>query len=369
MNEPLRPSDFLNRKKLERYLQDEADGERLQVSRPSEPTKRFFSAYELGLMSFPDLKQVVPGILVEGLTILAGPPKLGKSYAAMDMAIAVATGGTAFGSIRCKQGDVLYLALEDGKRRIQARLRQMLPLEPDLPDRLTFATDVPMIGDGLEAVIEAWVESVPEPTLIVIDTWRCVKPEPTGKGSAYDEDARAIEPLHAMTKRLPGLAISLIHHTRKMEADDAFATISGTYGLTGVADTLMVLARHGEGHKLCVRGRDIEDAEKALQRDRHTGAWRMTGDAREIAKTSERQELLDELREAGKPLSPTQLAAATGKKRDNIQHLLKRLLGEGKVKKEGYGKWTLSDPCHSVHSAHSSDAHGWSDEPDSERSE
>lgn len=309
------------------------------------PPHRFFTAFELGNMQFPDLLSIVPGVMVEGLTILAAPPKAGKSYLAMDIAIAVAMGGKTLGAIPCQQGDVLYLALEDGQRRLQARLRQMLPFAPDLPERLTLATAAPILGDGLEAIIEDWIASVKKPTLIWIDTWRTVKPEPTGRGSAYDDDSRAIEPLHALTKAYSGLGVGLIHHTRKMEADDAFATISGTYGLTGVADTLMVLARHGDGHKLCVRGRDIEDAEKALQRDRHTGGWRMTGDAREIAKTSERQQVLDMLAEAdGEVLRTSQIARAIRKKDDTTNRLLKGLLAEGKVKKEGYGKWSLSDP-------------------------
>lgn len=321
-------------------------GAKAEIIRPAAKS-RFFTAFELGRMEFPELQEIVPGVLVEGLGIVAGPPKMGKSYAATDMAIAVGIGGKAFGAIQCEQGDVLYLALEDGQRRLQSRLRQMLPYADDLPERITFATSVPQIGDGLEAIIEGWIASVERPRLIVIDTWRCVKPEATGRGSAYDEDARAIQPLHEMTKAHPGLCILIVHHTRKMESDDTFATISGTYGLTGVADTLLVLARHGEGHKLCIRGRDIEDAEKALQRDRLTGGWKMTGDARELAKTSERQEIVDLLDEAAaddKPLSLAQIASALGKPKSTLGTLLKRLEGEGLVEKAGYGKYRRADP-------------------------
>jgi hypothetical protein len=314
---------------------------------------RLFTAFDLGLMQFPDLQEIVPGVLVEGLSILAGAPKLGKSFAAMDIAIAVATGGKAFGSIGCEQGDVLYLALEDGKRRLKTRLQQMLPFEPELPRRLTFATEVPQIGEGLDSVIEEWIASAEKPRLIWIDTWRCVKPEGNGKGSAYDEDVRAIQPLHTLTKRYPGLCVGLIHHTRKAEADDIFATVSGTYGLTGVADTLLVLAKHGEGHKLCVRGRDIEDAEKSLKRNQITGAWTISGDARELAKTSERQQILDLLVEAeGEVLRTSQIAKAIGKKDDTTTRLLKGLLVEGLVEKAGFGKWRAQS-AHSNQSNHS----------------
>lgn len=183
-----------------------------------------------------------------------------------------------------------------------------------------------------------------------IDTWRCVKPPAVGRGSAYDDDARAIHPLHLLAMRNPGLCILLIHHTRKMVADDPFATISGTYGLTGVADTLLVLARHGEGHKLCVQGRDLDNAEKALQRDCQTGGWRMTGEAQQFAKTLQRQQVLDVLAQADCAVLRTgQIASAIGKNPDTTNRLLTSLMSEGKVKKEGYGEWSLEN-SHSNHS-------------------
>ncbi len=148
-----------------------------------------------------------------------------------------------------------------------------------------------------------------------------------------------------LAKATPGLCILVVHHTRKAEADDAFDTISGTFGLTGVADTLLVFGKHGEGAKLEAQGRDLESFEKAFRRDPITGGWLLTGDAPNMAKTSERQAILDELGEAeGKPLSTSQIAKALGKSQANASHLLKRLLGEGQVVKAGYGKWKLPDP-------------------------
>lgn len=311
----------------------------------------FFTAADLDTIDFPELQYVVPGILPEGLAILAGKPKFGKSYLCMGLAVAAATGGKALHAIDCEAGDVLYLAFEDGPRRLKDRMRQMLPYS-DKPHRITFCTKAKRVGDGLEEMIEKWIGSVPNPRLVIIDTWRTVKLASNGRGSAYDEDATGLNPLHQLTKDHPGLAMLVVHHTRKLDADDPFDTISGTHGLTGVADTLMVAGNHGEGAKLSGQGRDIEGYEKALVRDKLTGGWKLNGDARELAKTSERQEILNVLNEAeGEPVSLAAVALEVGKTKSNVFHLLKRMIGEGLVRKQGHGKY-VSIP-HSTHSTHS----------------
>ena len=91
----------------------------------SAPVSSGITARELMAKTFPPIKFVVPGYVVEGLTIFAGAPKLGKSWAVLDWALAVASGGYAFGSILCQQGDVKYCALEDNHRRLQSRMKQM----------------------------------------------------------------------------------------------------------------------------------------------------------------------------------------------------------------------------------------------------
>jgi AAA domain len=103
-------------------------------------------------MAFPEINFVINKYLVEGLTILAGKPKLGKSWWAYDAAIAVATGGLAMGKIKCEQGDVLYLCLEDNLRRVQRRIGTLCPLAKKRGislARLKVRTEAPRIDDGL----------------------------------------------------------------------------------------------------------------------------------------------------------------------------------------------------------------------------
>lgn len=310
---------------------------------PSALTWGTLRADVLAATAFPPLQWSVPRLLPEGLTLFAGKPKFGKSYAVLDMALAVASGGKALGVVQCDPADVLYCAFEDSGRRLRDRLVKMHPYGATVPKRLMIETEAVRIGAGLVERLSGWLDAHPEGRQIWLDTWRTIKPEGTGRKSQYDEDAAAIAPLHRLALSRPGLAIGIVHHTRKMEADDPFDAISGTHGLTGVPDTIIVLARDGEGAKMEAQGRDLEPYAKALKRDQMTGGWKIVGDVREMAKTGERQAVLDVLMEAdGQVLTAGMIAKGVGKKGDVVSHLLKGLFAEGLVLKPAYGKYTIN---------------------------
>ena len=313
--------------------------------KPAAPVRKFGSlnAVELDAMDFVPLAYVVPSILPEGLALLAGKPKFGKSFMAMGLSIAVASGGKALGSIQCEARNVLYCALEDSNRSLKSRLHKMLPYGDDLPVRLHFETVAPRMDDGLIAKLEQWLDDHPGPALITLDVWRAIKPLATGRGSAYDEDSIGAAPLLELTKRRPGVCILILHHTRKMEAEDPFDTISGTNGLTGVPDTLMVLAKHGEVAKLSARGREFEEYEKALNRDRSTGGWTMIGEASLIGKTSERQAIIDTLRLADEPMTAQEVSDLIDEPYANVRKRLARMARAGEIGKASRGRYVY--PC------------------------
>ncbi len=303
-------------------------------------------------MQFAPLRHVVPCYVVEGLTVFAGAPKLGKSWLALDWAHSVSAGALAFGSLACEQGDVLYLALEDNPRRLQGRLRHMRVNNPS--ERLTFHTEWPdMDGDCLGR-LQAWIDSVSRPRLVIIDVFAKVRGINSGRETQYEADYK----FAAMLQRLAidtGLAIVLVHHTRKQEADDPFDAVSGTRGLTGAADSVLVLTRDVASQRTVLygRGRDLEEVETALEFDRDTGRWSILGEAGEIAKTHERRAITELLGRAVEPMSPSEIADALGKTRSNVSHLLARLMQETLVQKHAKGRYSLVTPIHSVHSVHS----------------
>jgi hypothetical protein len=317
---------------------------------PNRPRLSLVTAQDLGRVEFPDIAYVVPGLVAEGLTILAGKPKGGKSWWCLDIAVAVATGGVALGSIPTDPGDALYLALEDNPRRLQRRLRQLLGTG-DLPARLSFATDCPPLDRGGLAAIEGWAQEAVKPRLIIVDVFAKVRPDRRKDDGLYEADYRAVAPLKELADRL-GLAVIIVHHTSKRtEAADPFDTISGTTGLTGAADTVLILSATPDGPKVYGRGRDIEELEKAMRFDRTSGRWLLLGDASEVVRSNEQKAVLDILDKATEPMSPAVVAEMLGKKVNTINVLLRRMAERGDVVKEARGRyrhrnrWENADPC------------------------
>lgn len=320
----------------------------------AKPSPFGVDAGKLQNMVFPAIRFTVPGLLPEGLTILAGKPKLGKSWLTLGLAVSVATGGIALGSIPVDQGDVLYLGLEDGFRRLQGRLQKILPYSK-WPDRLTLGTECSAIGGGCVEALEGWIGSAANPRLIVIDTLARIRPASKASESLYANDYAAIQPLQELAGR-HNISIIVVHHTRKSEADDPFDTISGSLGLTGSADNLWVLAKQGEITRLIGRGRDLEDFDKAVKFLPVAGAWEIIGDAGSMARTQERQTVLDAIREAGEPIGARDIAAETGGREGNIRRLLPKLVKEGLIEKVSYGKYTV--PGNTGNTGNTSDESG-----------
>ncbi len=106
------------------------------------------SAQALRRKEFAPIRYVVPGYIAEGCTLLAGRPKLGKSWLVLEMGLAVAMGEACLGGIVCEQGDVLYLALEDSQRRLQKRIDKVLGPLNEWPARFHFATECPRSNEG-----------------------------------------------------------------------------------------------------------------------------------------------------------------------------------------------------------------------------
>lgn len=297
------------------------------------------SAEALMAMQFSPIRFVVNGYLAEGVTIFAGAPKIGKSWMLLGLAIAVASGRPAFGSIPCRAGDTLYLALEDNPRRLQSRMLKMGISAP--PERLTFCTSWPCLDDGAVNEIEQWILSVENPTLIIVDVLAKVRAAANGKDSAYDGDYRTMTGLQELAGKY-GVAIVAMHHTRKMDADDAFDSVSGTRGLTGAADTVLVLKRDSVTGRTVLygRGRDIEEIETAFEFNSHNATWTILGAVADFAKTDERQEILNLLRSTPNPLTPLEVSDLLGKRRDAVRQALTRMARDGEIEKAGRGQYT-----------------------------
>jgi hypothetical protein len=279
------------------------------------------TAADLMASELPPVRWGVRGVLPEGVTLLAGKPKLGKSWLALGLCVAVAAGGVALGTRQVEQGDVLYLALEDNRRRLQKRLGKML--RGPAPAGLEIATAWPKLDEGGVEALRAWLAEHPEARLVAVDTLAKIRPRTRGQ-NVYQEDYAALEELLPLAAEHE-VAIVVVHHTRKMAAADPLDEISGSTGLTGGVDGVLVLKRdRGKADAvLHVDGRDIEEpAEYALKWDAETAGWTIVGDAEEYRMSEERKEILGVLVEAGEFLGPGEVADVLGKPRNTIKQRL-----------------------------------------------
>jgi RecA-family ATPase len=316
-------------------------GEQVEVLEPKGPPEfKRTNTNHLMAATFPTLKAIVPGYVYGGFAVLAGRQKLGKTWLAIDWAVAIATGGVALGSIDCEQGDVLYIDLENGLRRIQSRIRALFPHGQSLPDmsRLEWVTEAPQLDKGFIDRLERWRVSVRDPRLVVIDVLQRIKPPGNRTQNAYESDYAIWAPLQEWATT-HGVAVLGLHHTRKGAADDPLEALSGSNGLSACADTTIVLDQDQNGRTLYVRGRDVEEKETAVMFT--AGSWTIMGEAANVRRSGERNKIIAALSDHGEPMTPSELTAATRMPSLNVRQLLLKMSKAGEVYKAGGGRYWL----------------------------
>lgn len=324
---------------------DGVDVIRIAPERGGRAAPHCISARDLYSKVFPPIKYVVPNYIAEGLTLLAGKPKIGKSWMVMDFALAVASGGCCLGNVQCEQGDVLYLALEDNDRRLNSRLHKLWAYEDlagnnPIPDRLFLRTDWKRAGEGGIEDIKAWTDEHPAARLIIVDVLMMFRATARSQEQTtlYQADYEAIKGLQSLAMET-GVAIVVVHHTRKSASDsgDPFEKVSGTLGLSGAADTTIILDRDQNGATLYGRGRDIEEIETAVMFDKPTCRWSVLGKAADVRRTDERADILSNLIDASEPMNPRDLSIACDMARNSVDQLLFKMAKAGEVLKVGRG--------------------------------
>src|SRR5215467_6251119 len=303
---------------------------------PTRPS-RLYAAGGLRLKEFAPLRKICGDIIVEGLTLLAARPKIGKTWLALDIACAVDQGGLCLGDIKCERGDVLFLALEDNQRRMQRRLTKLLGVHKTEWPNFEVAHEWPRADAGGVEAIRDWITAHPKARMVVVDVLaRFRKLVAPGKQS-YDADYEVIAALQKVASET-GVAIVVIHHTRKGEADDPIDAVSGTLGLAGAADAILVITRKADGVQLYGRSRDVDEIDKALEFNRETCRWSILGESADVHFSHERRELLDAMTD--EPMALKDIAARVGKSVKAVFRLLDRMAQEGQAIKSGRGLYS-----------------------------
>ena len=228
---------------------------------------------ELYETSYSSRPPIIGGLLYPGTYLLAGAPKVGKSFLVAQLAFHISTGQPLW-EFPVQKSTVLYLALEDDYQRLQDRMFRMFGVEST--EHLHFATCAKQLGSGLEEQLELFLHEHPDTRLIIIDTLQKVR-EVGGVSYSYASDYEIVGKLKTFADK-HGICLLLVHHTRKQPASDKFEMISGTTGLLGCADGAFLLQKERGttmNGTLDVVGRDQSEQRLHLVRDREHLFWNL----------------------------------------------------------------------------------------------
>jgi len=310
---------------------------------PIPPQRRTgWNAVDLMATTFPPPKWAVPGLISEGMNLLVGAPKIGKSWFSLGLATAVSAGRPALGCIRVDRGPVLYLALEDPARRLQERLRVMTADGWRPTPELFLETSCPTWAAGGDTYIADWLDNHPAARMVILDTFEKIRSRgATAGGNAYAEDYTAAGRIKALADHYQ-VPIVVVHHVRKAGSDDFLSLVSGTHGIAGAADTILVLerARGQADGVLHITGRDVEEADHALTFNPACGTWRrLDGPATDHTISDTRAAILRALREYSDGLTPKALADLAGLTHDTTKKTCARMADAGQLTTDGTGRY------------------------------
>lgn len=314
---------------------------------------RHFELMTIGKLlkkDFPPVNWVVPDIMSEGLNILAGSPKTGKSMLALNLALTIAGGGMALGNIKVQAGDVLYLSLEDKQRRVKIRALEMIKeIAPELREsveqRLTITTEWPRSDEGGLRLIDLWCQRVERPTLLIVDVWNRFSPEyRQTSGPTYNQDSKYLGEVKSFVDR-KCFSAEILHHTRKPgigQPEDYVNEVSGTLGLTGAADGIAVLIRTRAQNQanLHITGRDVKEKELVLEFTLETLTWKSLGSAEDHIQGRVQTAIIQYLRSLlGRPAFVKDIAENIDENEDSVRKACGRLSRAKIIRKVG-NAWT-----------------------------
>ncbi len=313
---------------------------------------RLVTAAELRDKEFPPVKWAVDGIIPEGLTVLAGDPKSGKSLVAVDICSSIASGGFALGNRRCTEGVCLYISLEDPERRVKARIAQQCNLWPDKFKLLTGG--ISQLGDSFYKQVDEMLMMWPDLRCIVVDTMSfIIPPKPQGL-TDYDHIYRCMDPLHrwAINNHIAVILITHMSKARIQDGDNPFAGILGSVAIQGTSDSMILLRKNHAKEGLVandpdvpdgflrVQGREMGTEHYALEFDNEGLKWAIIREADVKDETSNSNWLLivDLLKK--KPMGPKDVSVELKINNATVRTCINRMIAKGlliKIERGIYG--------------------------------
>jgi len=295
----------------------------------TKPVEAFkaYSAYELAKLEFKPPKWLVAFVLPEGLSILVGKPKVGKSWLALQISVDLARIGKK----------VVYLALEDTPGRLQKRIKTLKGENLNKLFLLFPTKNDLRIGRGgwkyLSSVAQDFL-----PDLLIVDPWAKIKPVAKKKEDLYLLDYEALELFKDLTSS--GINVLIVHHQRKADADDPLDAVLGTTGTSAAVDNVLLLkrTRGTNAGTLEVVSRDFQEINLGLSFEE--GIWKVLGDAREVTMAEEQRKVVKAIRELGGEATPKEVAEFLNKNYHTVKNQMLQMLNKGLLLKKDKGRYS-----------------------------
>ncbi len=299
---------------------------------------RAVTASRLQSMELKEPTWIVTGLLPEGLAAVVGRPKVGKSWWVLLLALCVALGWEFLG-MAVVRGAVLYLAFEDNKIRLRDRLQKLSEV---LPDNL-YLFSMSELGDITDrlGLVEKFLLAHPECKLVIIDTLQRFRPPMAKNSNLYEADTAFMSSVQALALRF-GVCILFVHHCRKSPASDIFDTISGSQGIFGTCDTILVFGVCKSGcRELHVTGRDVEQCVLAIRQTDFT--WTLEGDAETVRLSARRREIVAVFQSApDRVLTLREIKESSEMSAGVLKNTLRLLVADGAIIRMERNRYRLS---------------------------
>ena len=277
----------------------------------------------------------------QAVGVLGGQPKTAKTFLALEIALAVASGAPCLGRFGVPEpGPVLFFAAEDAPVNIRARLCDLAQARgvdfDTLPVFLilTHQLRLDLTGD-LERLTQA-VDTL-RPRLLVLDPFVRIH---RADENAAREISALLADLRALQRRFD-LAILLVHHTRKGNGQACGQALRGSGDLFAWGDSYLYLRRTDDQLRLAVEHRAARAPEPI--------ALDLTGDHLHLAIDADpptprhdnlQQQVLDALRHQPQPISQAQLRALLKVRNQTLTQALRQLITDEKIQRADNG-WTV----------------------------
>lgn len=342
----------LGKEELEKTIA-EREGYEYSISKALDfSTVKKLTAKDILEMEFPETKWLVEDILPKGLTILTGKPKTGKSWTALNVAIAVATGGKALGQFEAEGGRVCYLALEDTEESLNERLKKVLKGENrDIGIEFTFyryfvelasklgisLSSTEKFQDAISSIILSWLKEQEGYSLIIIDTYYLIRPSSNSKKQSGEIDYTTLRLLKEIADS-KDMGILILHHSKKVEEEDPLNNSYGSIMISAGPDTIWT---YFKGKQLLhIIGRRTRERIFYITFDNEIMSWIVKGEYQEEQELSEsNQEIINLLKTEGKALTIKEIAKRIGKSYDVTKATLSRLAKRGEIVNTGRGRY------------------------------